>query len=394
MRLFGIRYDNSQAVQVQVDAGRVVRIDAPLKDRTPRADSFAYVAPGFVDIQVNGYGGQEFSSLALTPEKVAEIVRAHFAFGVTSICPTLTTSSFPVLAHGVRTIATACRQFPDVSRAVVGIHLEGPYISAEDGPRGAHPAEHCRAPDWDEFCRLQDAAEGRIAIVTLSPEYEGAAMFISRAVAQGILVAIGHTSADSSQIRAAVESGARLSTHLGNGAHRTLRRHPNYIWDQLAEDRLAASLIVDGHHLPPEVVKTFVRAKSPQRIVLVSDASGMAGLAPGRYTTSGCELEILADGRLVIAGQDQLLAGASAPIGVGVINCLRFAELELATAIELATANPARLLGRECGELRPGGRADFVLFDLDESEPSRPSLRVVATILGGEWVFGRSPEIV
>jgi N-acetylglucosamine-6-phosphate deacetylase len=346
-----------------------------------------WVAPGFVDVQVNGWRGQEFSSLDLTPELVARITRDHDPFGVTGYCPTLTTQSFDCLAHGLRTIARACETMPDIARRVAGVHVEGPYFSTEDGARGAHPQEHCRRPDWDEFRRLQDAAGGRIRILTMSVEFDEAPEFVARVVESGTVVSIGHTGANSSQIKAAVDAGASMSTHLGNGAHRMLRRHPNYIWDQLAEDRLTASLIVDGHHLPPEVVKSMVRAKTPQRIVLVSDVSGLGGMPVGRYPmTSGVELEILPDGRLVIAGQDQLLAGASLPIGVGVANVMRFAGVDLAEAVTMASTRPAQLIGAPHGGLRPGDRADLVLFDLSADG----LLSVVATISGGELVHGRT----
>jgi N-acetylglucosamine-6-phosphate deacetylase len=205
-----------------------------------------------------------------------------------------------------------------------------------------------------------------------------------------VVVSIGHTAATGEQIRAAVDAGARLSTHLGNGAHRTLRRHPNYLWDQMAEDRLMASIIADGHHLPPEVVKTIVRAKTPQRTILVSDESGLAGLPPGRYQSSGCELEILRSGRLVIAGQDQLLAGASQPIGDGIANVMQFAGVDLATAVSMATANPLELLGRSAGNLRPGDPATLVLFDLNDGKCGSPgSFSVRATIAEGEVVVGK-----
>jgi N-acetylglucosamine-6-phosphate deacetylase len=206
-----------------------------------------------------------------------------------------------------------------------------------------------------------------------------------------VVISIGHTAATGEQIRAAVDAGARLSTHLGNGAHRTLRRHPNYLWDQMAEDRLSASIIADGHHLPPEVVKTIVRAKTPARTILVSDESGLAGLPPGRYQSSGCELEILADGRLVIAGQDQLLAGASQPIGVGVVNVMRFAGVDLATAVEMATSNPLSLLGRSTPSLRPGDPADLVLFDLATNVTGNvEGFTVRATIADGKPVYGET----
>ncbi|MEX2119618.1 MAG: amidohydrolase family protein [Pirellulales bacterium] len=377
------RYDTRKVISIHVDDGRIARVQT---QGAAHADALPWVAPGFVDIQVNGYGGQEFSSPELTPDKVAAIVRRHWAFGVTSLCPTLTTHSHDCLVRALEAIDFACQSFPEVARAVPGIHLEGPYFSSEDGPRGAHPAEHCRRPSWTEFERLQAAASGRIRILTMSPEFDEAPEFIARATAANVIVAIGHTAATSRQIQDAVDAGARLSTHLGNGAHRLLPRHPNYIWDQLAEDRLQASLIVDGHHLPAEVVKAMVRAKTPERCILVSDMSGLAGLPPGRYTGSGCQVDILDDGRLVIAGQQQLLAGASRPIGDGVANLIDFARIDLATAVAMATDHPARLLGLPSRGLRPGEPADLVLFDL-VSEP-RTRLEIRATLSAGDLVYG------
>ncbi|HVU87865.1 MAG TPA: amidohydrolase family protein [Pirellulales bacterium] len=400
------RFDTGELARVAIAQGRIAGLTTITSSSAAEARTVPWLAPGLVDIQINGYGGQEFSSLDLSPERVTEIVRRHFAFGVTRVCPTLTTQSFAVMRHGVAAIAAACERWPDVARAVAGIHLEGPYFSTEDGPRGAHPAEHCRRPDFAEFQAWQEAAGGRVRLLTMSPEFDEAPRFIAQVVAAGVVVSIGHTGASGAQIRAAVDAGARLSTHLGNGAHRMLRRHPNYIWDQLAEDRLFASLIVDGHHLPPEVVKTFVRAKSPARCLLVSDVSGLAGLPVGRYTSSGCELEILPDGRLVIAGQDQLLAGASLPIGVGVANVIRFAGVELKTAVDMASRTPSELLGLSMPELRPGAAADLVLFDLPEdlvakAGKDRPAttsgpragsnngLQMRATILDGKIVYGQ-----
>ncbi|MFH1921510.1 MAG: N-acetylglucosamine-6-phosphate deacetylase, partial [Planctomycetota bacterium] len=261
MRLFARRYDTAEPVCLEIARGKIARVArSPIGEDGP--DQGPWIAPGLWDLQVNGYGGQEFSSADLTPEKVAAVVEAYDAFGVTRCCPTLFTQSFEVMHHALQTIASACDSSPQVARRIAGLHVEGPYLSPEDGPRGAHPLVHCRPPDWDEFQRFQEAARGRIRILTMAVEFDGAPAFIERVVQSGVIVAIGHTAADSDQIRAAVDAGARLSTHLGNGAHPMIPRHPNYIWDQLAEDRLTASLIVDGHHLPPAVVKTFVRAKT------------------------------------------------------------------------------------------------------------------------------------
>jgi len=389
MQLFGRRYDTREPVCVHIGSDTISRIDS-LDPGDHRVDDWPWIAPGLFDIQANGYGGQEFSSAELTPEKVVDVARQYLAFGVTRFCPTLTTESFEVLEHGLAAIDEACRRFDDLAGRVAGVHLEGPYVTAEDGARGAHPRHHCHPPDWSEFQRLQSAAGGRIRIHTLSPEYDEAVEFIAKVAAAGVVVAIGHTAADSDQIRRAVEAGARLSTHLGNGAHLFLPRHPNYLWDQLAEDRLVASLIADGHHLPPEVVKTFIRAKTPPRCILVSDLSGMAGLAPGRYPSGLCELEILDDGHIAVAGQRDILAGASRPLGEGVANVIRFAGVDLAVAVAMATAHPAELLGLSPDRLEPGATANLVQFDLGDraGEERGAGFRVRATVADGRLVWG------
>jgi len=389
MHLFARRYDTGQPVSLEIAGGKITRVTPCAPECVPAAH-WPQIAPGLIDIQFNGYGGQEFSAPDITPQKVAHIAQTIAAFGMTRFCPTLTTQRSDVLHGALRAVAAACESSPAVAGRIAGIHLEGPYISAQDGPRGAHPREFCRPPDWNEFQRFQESAGGRIRILTMAVEFDGAPAFVERVARSRVVVAIGHTAANAAQIRAAVDAGARLSTHLGNGSHPLLPRHANYIWDQLAEDRLAASLIVDGHHLPPAVVKTFVRAKTPARCILVSDMSGMAGKPPGRYQSNLCDIEILPSGRLVIAGQTELLAGASLPIGVGVANVVQFAGVTLAEAVRMAAAHPAQLLGIDAGGLSPGDPADLVLFDLVEPADSRSAGRfeVRATLVGGELAFG------
>ena len=192
------------------------------------ANELPFVAPGFFDLQINGHRGIWFSSDELTVEQVLTVLGEHFQYGITRMCPTLVTNSRETLRNGFDAICRACERERWADRMAPGCHLEGPYISAEDGPRGAHPLEHVRGCDWSEFEELQAAAGGRIRLVTLAAEAEGAVDFIRRAVAAGVRIAIGHTAADSAQITAAVDAGATLSTHLGNGAHGTIRRHPNY----------------------------------------------------------------------------------------------------------------------------------------------------------------------
>ena len=387
MNILGRRYDTGKAVSLTLDGDRIRSID-DLSESTEDESTLPWISAGFVDLQINGYGGQEFNDLSLTPENVKEVSLALDACGVTCYLPTATTHSFEMLKHTLEIIAEACETIPQCASRIPGIHLEGPYISRDDGPRGAHPLQHVRLPDWDEFQKLQDAAQGRIRLLTLSPEYDGSADFIANVANSGVLVAIGHTAANSEQIEAAVDAGARMSTHLGNGAHGQIRRHPNYIWDQLADDRLIASLIADGHHLPASVVKSFVRAKTVDRCVLVSDMMGMGGMPPGLYEkTSIGAVEMLEDGRLVVAGQRQYLAGAALPIGVGVVNVMRFAGVNLKTAIEMVTAGPARLIGIDAGTLSAGSPADLALFDLP-GDNDDANLRIRATVKSGEIVFG------
>ena len=248
---------------------------------------------------------------------------------------------------------------------MAGFHVEGPYIGAEDGPRGAHPARWVRPPDLAEFHRWQQATDGNIRLITLSPHWPQAPEYIAAIVKAGVTASIGHTGATASQIGAAVDAGATLSTHLGNGAHTLLRRHPNYIWDQLAEDRLSASFIVDGIHLGQAFLRTALRAKTVERAVLVTDASAPAGAAPGRYRLGEQDVDLTEDGRVVLAGTDKL-AGSALRMNQGVANMVSLGGLSLRDAVRTATVNPARAirLDTRMRGLQPGERADIVAFRL------------------------------
>lgn len=373
---------------VTVVWGEGVASPARAAEATDVADNVPVLLPGLMDVQINGFAGYDVNDPEVTAETVAGMAQALWKTGVTSFCPTITTQSFARIHRSVQAIAEACRQDRRVARSIIGVHLEGPYVSGEDGPRGAHPAEWVRDPDYDEFQRWQEAAEGRIRIVTLAPERAGSMQFIKKTVNSGVVVAIGHTAADTNAIRAAIDAGATLSTHLGNGAHGFIRRHPNYIWDQLAADELSAGIIVDGHHLPPAVVKTFWRAKGEERLFLVSDAVAIAGLPPGRYTALGQQVELTPAGRVNLLGTEYL-AGSALELRQGVVNFMRFTGVSLARAWELASARPAQLvgLGSELGSLTPGRRADFILADARAL--AQGEVRVLATVLAGETVFGK-----
>jgi N-acetylglucosamine-6-phosphate deacetylase len=303
-----------------------------------------FECPGFFDLQVNGFAGVDFNRRGCTSQQLRRATDALRDTGVTRFLPTIITSSLEHFAA----CAEALVEFDGA--AVAGIHMEGPYISPEDGPRGAHPREDVRPASIEDFKRRQDAARGRIVLVTLAPEVEGAVELIEYLAGQNVRVAVGHTAATPGQIRDAVEAGATLSTHLGNGCANLLARHPNFIWEQLAADELTATFIVDGHHLPPATVKAMVRAKTPARCVLVTDAIAAAGCAPGVYQLGHLEVELSADGRVAAPGAPNL-AGSALAMNDAVANTVRFTGLSLDEVLPMATTQPARYLG-----LEPAGR--------------------------------------
>src|SRR5882672_10308669 len=298
--------------------------------------------PGLFDLQVNGFGGIDFNAPDLTEDRAVEALERMRATGVTRCLPTLITSSFAQFAGSARVLART------TGAAVAGIHMEGPYLSAEDGARGAHPREHVMPASVDDFNRRQDAADGRIVLVTLAPEVPGAVALIDHLVASGVHAAIGHTAATPQQIGEAIAAGATLSTHLGNGCAQMLPRHPNVIWEQLAADALLASLIVDGHHLPAATVKAMVRAKPPGRTILVSDATAAAGCTPGRYTIGGVACDLGDDGRVSLPGTPYL-AGSSLTMDRAIANMVRFTGLGLDVVIPMASTIPASYLGTTTG---------------------------------------------
>lgn len=388
LTISGRRFDTGEPIQIAIEGDRIAEI-LPVHPAGPVAD-WPWVAPALFDLQINGHGGVWFSDPALTAEQATAAVTAFLRFGVTRICPTLITHSQAALIHGFRVLQSAVEQNPLVRRMVAGYHLEGPYISPEDGPRGAHPREHVRPADWDEFQQLQDAAGGQIRLVTLAPEVPGAIGFIEKATAAGIVIAIGHTAATPDQVRAAVDAGARLSTHLGNGSAAMIHRHHNHIFEQLADDRLTASLIVDGHHLPASLLQIILRVKTPLRSILTCDAAGWAGCPPGVYESSLGRSEILPSGKLVVAGQTELLAGSADETDVCLTQVQKLAGISFRDAIRMTSRNPAKLFGLEAPAFRRGGLADLFVF---RRPPDHGRLQILATVGGGEFLYG-SQDIV
>ena len=319
-------------------ASTAVRLGASPSPAGTAGEVRRLTAPGFLDLQVNGFAGVDFNDPATTVDDLHRALGVLRSHGVTRILPTLITSSaerFDQCARLVLGVKTD---------AIAGIHMEGPYISPEDGPRGAHPREFTASASIDDFKRRQDAAGGHIRLVTLAPEVPGALPLIEYLRANGIRVGIGHTAASADIIRDAIKAGATLSTHLGNGAAQMIPRHPNFIWEQLAADEMMASLIVDGHHLPPATVKTMIRAKGVRRTILVTDAMAAAGQPPGEYQLGSVKVRLDDTGRVAIPGSPGL-AGSALAMDRAVANTVRFAGVSLDDALAMASTNPAAYLG-------------------------------------------------
>ena len=335
--------------RVELEQGRIrgVTVGGPEQPGRP------ILSPGLVDIQLNGFAGIDFSNPELEVEEALSILPHLWKTGVTSFCPTLVTNSQERLVRNFGVLEEARRADERFARAVPCYHLEGPYISP--GPsHGAHDPALTRPPNWDEFSRLQEAAGGNIGIVTLAPEIAGAMGFISRASRAGVVVALSHTDGTPEHIHLAVEAGAKLSTHLGNGCPQMIDRHGNPLWAQLALDQLSASLICDTFHLPPDVVKVIARVKGIERCLLVTDATHVATLPPGHYSLVGVNVELLPSGK-VIRADGGCLAGSAVSMNRAVCVFMQFSGASLADALRAATYTPARLLGRPgiCANWRP-----------------------------------------
>jgi N-acetylglucosamine-6-phosphate deacetylase len=361
----GIHYATGEAVAIRIRQERIAGIE-PLEADNLEREALPWLAPGIVDLQVNGFRGLDFNTMPLKPETVLEITEYLLSAGVITYCPTLITNSNEATATLAAAIAEAARRYPVVRQGLAGIHLEGPFISPEDGPRGAHPREYVCPPDWELFCRWQEAAEGNIRIVTLSPEWPDASSFISRCADSGV-----------------------MSTHLGNGAHLTLPRHPNYIWEQLAQEELYTCMIADGFHLPLSVLKVIMKIKG-KRTILVSDAVSLSGMSPGIYDLHiGGRVVLTPEGRLHLEGEPGLLAGSVKLPTQQIAHLLQHGLAALPEAWDQASVTPAELLGLPAAAgLSTGAPADLAVFRIEGG-----AIRMIQTYkLGKPCITAREGE--
>jgi N-acetylglucosamine-6-phosphate deacetylase len=385
-RPIGIRarhYRTHDVVDITIHEGTIADIQAcgahsagsgPIVE-----EQLPLVGPGLVDLQINGYSGLDFNDFPMEPQRIIAATKALWREGVTSYYPTVTTNTDQRIEEAMNTIAQACSMDEHCARGIAGIHLEGPFISPENGARGAHTLAYTKPPNWELFQRWQEAAQGRIRIITLSPEWLEAASFIARCTASGVKVSIGHTAATPEQIREATAAGATMSTHFGNGAHLTLPRHPNYLWEQLADDSLWTCMIADGFHIPLSLIKVVLKTKGDQAM-LVSDAVHLSGLEPGPYRSHGrIHVVKTKEGRIHLRDEPNLLAGSGQMLPWGISHLAKNGLCTMTEAWEMASIRPSTFMDLPSRHgLQIGAPADLVLFDWDGNQ-----IRILQTYKDG-----------
>ena len=378
----GISYLDQSPVRIEIADGKiksVVRIK-----RLSYTGNKIYVAPGLFDNQINGYKGISFTDLGgeLTYERILMVTKSLWGKGITTYLPTLTSNEKRILLKNFALLAEV-KESPALHGSIPGFHLEGPYISPVVGYRGAHALKYIRKPDWNEFMEFYEASKKGILEITLAPEVEGAMDFISKCREKNIVVGLGHHNGSMQQITEAADRGAQICTHLGNGCANNIDRHQNPLWPQLSDDRLMVSIIGDGFHLQKEEIRVFYKVKGPDKMILTSDVSPLGGLAPGKYlNVVGDTLELTPEGAVMYPAQHVLSGSASAlPKGIG--NILKVTGCTLGDVIKMASTNPARLYGlTDRGEIKPGLRADLILFTMDNFK-----MDIKKTIVAGEVMY-------
>ena len=330
----------------------------------------AFLAPGFVDLQVNGGGGVLLNDQP-TADGMRAIARAHRRYGTTACLPTLISDTREQMR-----IAVAAARSIGGRDGVLGLHLEGPFISPRR--RGVHQPDRVAKPgagDLEELCEL--AGAGR-SLVTLAPECVPAG-FVRTLASSGVRISIGHSEAPADVVMQAVADGATGVTHLFNAMPPLSARAPGIIGAALAEYRLTAGLIVDGIHVDPVAVRVAFAAKGSNRITLITDAMPTVGTSLDRFELVGRTIKLI-DGRLTT--EEGTLAGAHLDMASAVRNTVRLAQLPLEDALRAASLTPARFLGldNERGALVPGARADLVALTQE--------LTVIAT-----WLDGSTDEV-
>jgi len=298
---------------------------------------------GLVDIQVNGFGGVDFNTPGLYPELFQISLEAMLSSGVSTCLPTIITGSEKHMRSCLSDLEKCRELVPLAKPMIAGYHLEGPFLSKLEGFSGCHPTKHMRNVDYDMFLRLQESSKGNIRMVTLAPEIEGSIAFIEKLVSDDIIVALGHTNACNENINRAVNAGATISTHLGNGTAAKLNKNNNPIFAQLSEDKLSASFIADGFHLSPEILKVYLRTKGSDRIILITDATAGASASPGEYRFGDLEFSVGLE-PVILHKETSRPIGSAVTLDQCVRNVMNWYGTSLSEAVRWAGINALKLL--------------------------------------------------
>ncbi len=332
----------------------------------------ATLAPAFFDVHIHGSAGRDV--MDASEDALAVIGRFLAQRGVGAYLATTVSAPLDKLLHSLERLAKLMQQ--DIPGAKpLGIHLEGPFLS--HARRGAHATADLLTPTAALFDRMWQASNGTLRLMTIAPELPGAEEVISRAVAVGVPVSLGHSDADTAAARRGVKLGAASATHTFNAMRKLDQRDPGILGVALTEDNLFAEIICDGLHVDPAMVKLFLRAKGADRGILVTDAMSATGMPDGSYKLGELEVRVV-NGRCIV-GEDTL-AGSTLTLDRAVRNFTAFTGAPLETALLLASRNPARMIGFEgqVGSLAPGRTADIAVLS--------PSGEVITTLLRGRPV--------
>jgi len=299
----------------------------------------------WVDLQINGYGGVDFNASGLTVEQVIAVTERLEADGTAGYLPTIVTGDPDVAVGTLRVIAEARKRSARCERNILGIHLEGPFISPELGAVGTHPIEWVVKPSVELFARYQEACGGLVKLITVAAEIPGMPAFVSALSAQGVAVSLGHQmAATPEEIAPCIEAGAKAFTHLGNGIPNMIPRHQNILFTALAEDRASVMFIPDGHHLPDTMLKVFTRAVPLHRLIAVSDAQYPAGMPPGEYEVCGAHARLEPNGLLWNPARN-CLVGATTPMAAMMSLLQRQIDLTQEECLAIGRDNPRALIG-------------------------------------------------
>ncbi len=325
-----------------------------LRSATPAGGGFPSpgnisAAGGFFDLQINGFAGIDFQPLDLTEADLLRAVTALAAFGTSRIFFTVITDEIDRICRKLEAVEAMCRRNPALATIIAGYHVEGPWLLPEPGFCGMHDTRLMCRPSVRDLDRLIAAGAGRVRLLTLAPELPGSPEVIAHAVARGLQVSAGHTNANETQIDEAIRAGLRLCTHLGNGVPLQLHRHDNVIQRLLARDELTAVFIPDGTHVPGPVLRNFVRAKPPGKVLFTTDCMAAAGAPPGEYHFGHLLVRAGADGVVRQPGQVGGFAGSSLTMDVGCRNVQKFLGWSEAEARAACSTRVAEFFGLAAG---------------------------------------------